>query len=32
MVISRNNWPIRQLAHKRRAVNFDLDEILRILP
>jgi GNAT superfamily N-acetyltransferase len=28
MVISRNNWPMRQLAHKAGArLNFDLDEI-----
>jgi GNAT superfamily N-acetyltransferase len=26
MVISRNNWPMRQLAHKAGA-RFDLDEI-----
>lgn len=29
MFISRNNWPMRQLAHKARArLDFDLDEIL----
>ena len=28
MVISRNNWPMRQLAHKVGArLDFDLDEI-----
>jgi GNAT superfamily N-acetyltransferase len=28
MVISRNNWPMRQLAHKAGArLDFDLDEI-----
>ena len=28
MVISRNNWPMRQLAHKAGTLDFDLDEIL----
>jgi GNAT superfamily N-acetyltransferase len=29
MVISRNNWPMRQLAHKAGArFDFDLDEII----
>jgi hypothetical protein len=29
MVISRNNWPMRQLAHTAGArLDFDLDEIL----
>jgi hypothetical protein len=28
-VISRDNWPMRQLAHKASArLDFDLDEIL----
>ena len=28
MIISRNNWPMHQLAHKAGArLDFDLDEI-----